>query len=1187
MTDDELQELGLISLTQEHYLTLQHELVSRLRRINEMYVTIYSRVPTPTCPTLRKLLFKAVPVGPSDDITGDGLFDLFLDTAHDVAQARLGCYLKSPIGAMVRRRLAADLKISKHRLLLSLVQDVAKSTKYADANSSKIISQMNVFGAEKSAAVKALELQFLFGKYCSIFQDEGIDVRDVELVAREFALLIPEADQRIVVDQLDPEGGGFIFFVYFLRWMRSDNPALYQEFSAQLRQDLLRTLQAATRSKYYFHAADVLLARFRTVQRMEVTVREGILYTDDFRADLYMHTLHVFYRRCEGGAVNEDLNARKYHILSQSTRGGGHIMLDEESLDDTGTLGHNSLLGLPPPAHSVSGLAPAAPILSASPSGSPGRGDAKHPQAESVAGAGAGAGVGTAEEDEGAGFGGEDDGSLEEVNAAAAPLLPTKEFVKPTIQGGVYDNLTKWYTLRWREEESENRVIYSVVEQRAELQYWQNIVTPVGWYNLWTERKLLQQLDTMIDATGYCMVHRMQSPPRTAGGVLGATIQEALSFYGASSVSSLASGSFQQYSATVSHVLSVKDQDSTQLYDNASISSHTHSFAGDDDDHPFAYLDPGSVQGKGAGGGYEQSIGSGSPSGPLMPMSPEPGSVTGTAIDRGGEESESDGLIQGNTNTNSILLEEEAVALTAHGRALYTAVLEMAVSVFDTDCTGDLDEGEVRVLLRCLHCALSEKAFRHTFADNDDVIRGVSVRKLINHLSERVHWDHKEVWKKATGQRQAGIGIAKRANIGCAAGILVSLQRQLAHKRALQSVKLSKIGRIVMLRESHAGSSDQTLLVRSQLFAMRQVSMFLHTTQGTIKLHHALQDLLFSWQRDVLNVAPHHAVATSGVYYVNYAYALHQEGDGVLATEIPHVVKFLVTKLRLVPTRRVEELALMFTGLRGSASDIRCLNHAEFTGLLAPLFLQPKAVEPNTFLRRLGLKRRLRRDAKLRMYSCARQQAVKIAMDFPVIEVSETNYRCSVLGLRLFIQRSLPVALFSTKGKAKAPAKEVATPVKPAKDISGPTEAAAAAADSPDDVSTIAGSVVTTTVMLPADCVPKEAVALHLLSLGYSISDLSHPCLADLLDVDHLQGHLQLVPVSLAAAVDAARKGISKTGTYFEAARRLRRKLLKYWRLHLEFKQVVRALTQYSAVVDKKGGEFLKEILTGVSHCME
>lgn len=1238
MSDEELRELGLISLTEEHYLTLQRELVARLHRINALYVKICSHQPTPKCPTLRRLLMFRTPppVGPSEEITGDGLFKLFIEDAHGVAAARLQSYLRSSLGGLVRRRLAEDLKISKHRLLLSLVQDPTKSSKYADATSAKIEENMSLYGADKASALKTLDVHFLFGKYCSIYQDEGIDVRDFDLICKEFSMHTKAVHAYLALSQLDPEDAGFIYFVNFLRFMRG---VMYESLSHDLlmgiRQSTLRLLQESTRSRYFFHAADALMARFRSVQRMEVTVREGILYSGDFRFELYLHTLQVFYRRCEGGDVADDLNARKYHIMSQSTKRGGDAMLDgEDDYDDDGgesregqeeslgTLGHNSLLETQ--VQSSPALSPTAYTDTAAPAPNTGESEggdgnaARSPHA--VASADVGAEPEEEEEEEIVGFQADNE-EEEEPKDQESVAPPTADFVKPAIAGSVYDNLTKWYTLRWREEESEHRVIYSVVEQRAERQYWQNLLTPVGWYNLWTERQFLQQLDSMVDAAGYCIAHKWTKiPPAVAKDGRSApiaTMQQALSVVGAaSSVSSLASESLLQRSAAASFTSMVEVEGRNPRggahYDNASTSTHTHSLAEDgDEEHPFAYLDlpsrahwPDSISTvqrtdpSVSGDPAQRSVASGSLGGCPEPLnSPDRGSmhdINAEAAGRGAEVGqESDGFLKFTTQ-RSVLLEEEAAALSTHGRALYSALLEMAVSVFDTDCTGDLDEGEVRALLRCLRCGLSEKAFRHAFADNDDVIRGVSLRKLVTHLSERVQWDHRERWKALTGKRRAGVGITKRPNIDCAAGLLVSLQRQLAHKRALQSVKLSKIGRIVMLRESHAGTSERTLLVRSQLFAMRQVYMFLRTTQGRIKLHHAKHDVAYSWQREVVGVPSHHPVAASGVRYLNYAYYLHQEaGDGgVLATEIPHVVKFLVARLQLVPTRKVEELALMFTGIRAQ-TDIRSLNQAEFTALLAPLFEQPKLVDPSGsyWSRLLGLQSsRIRKDAKLRMLSCARQQAVKIAMDFPVIEVGETNYRCSVLGLHLFMKRSLLSQSKSKSGSKAASSISTSTaystpalgiPEEPTgsdpavvAELSTGTEPSALATAHPTKASATA-------------TVPKEAVALHLLSLGYSAADLSHSCLADLVDVEHLHGHMQLDPVSLAAATEAARTFIAKTGTYLEAARRLRRKLVNNWRLHAEFKHVARALTQYPEVVDKKGGEFLKEILVGVSHCVD
>ena len=115
MSDAELQELNLIGLTKEHYLNVHSELVSRLKRIDELYISIISRQVVPNCLSLRTLLFKYVPVGPSEDIDTNALLAAYLNSAHTVAWAKRGCSARTSLGFMVQRALAADLKISKHR----------------------------------------------------------------------------------------------------------------------------------------------------------------------------------------------------------------------------------------------------------------------------------------------------------------------------------------------------------------------------------------------------------------------------------------------------------------------------------------------------------------------------------------------------------------------------------------------------------------------------------------------------------------------------------------------------------------------------------------------------------------------------------------------------------------------------------------------------------------------------------------------------------------------------------------------------------------------------------------------------------------------------------------------------------------------------------------------------------------
>ena len=1302
MSDDELQELGLISLTQEHHLTLQHELISRLKRINELFVELHSHYLTPKC-SLRRIVFRTPFVQPTDTkIDGTGLFDLFIDLAHGLAVAHQYCARHSAIGAMVQRRLAVDLKNTKHRLLLGLVNDLGKSSKYADASSSKILQNASIFGAEKTSAVLALECQFSFGKYCSIFQDEGVDLRDMDLLAREFALHLSAADERVLAAQLDPEGSSFIYFLYFLRWIRSEQPHLYLRESLRARQSVLRALQSATRLKYFFHAADVMLARYRSILRMEVTVREGILYSESFSEEAYTATLRTFYLRCEGGTVQEDLNARKYHIMPQSQKIRAAADVADVGADDASSiasLGHNSLLegavpmgfrpetsGLPmSDANRVPIFAPKnsaesalssnrsptiMPKLSASESPGTDHSLMLSPNGRAHAGSAATlaqaavieprhsaeSAVSTqtptkngatgkvphtptrtpmisaknsaedspvprtptimprnsAESDQ-AGAATTSDGddlaiavpetdqnfqsdNEEEEGESSSPSR--KNFAKPVIRGGLYENLTKWYTLKWREEESENRVIYQVVERRAAAEYWRSLLTSRGQYNLWTERQLLVLLDATIDAVGHCLPSKKAQFESDLDAV---TIQQALSFMQGTSVSSMASSSLQNYSATLHNTVSFKDgpfqQNRQHMYqtpflgDNASISTHTHSLIVDDEEHPFAYLDPGSVHGHSAlGSAHElpdlQTV-----------LFPDGEANGGVHVD----EHNDNEVLQPirSTPAKNPTWEAAALALTVHGAALHAAALEMVVSVFDTDCTADLDEIEVRMLLQCLRCRMSEKAFRHVFADNDDIIRGITVRRLLNHLRERVHWRREDVMGLLTGHSGRELSIAKIANIQCAAGILVSLQRQLAHKRALQTVRLSKTGKIAVLRQSHVGSSDQTLLVRSQLFAMRQVHMFLCTTQGRIKFQHVLLDVKFSWQRDVISALPNVYISSSGATFLNYAFSIHLEADGVLVTELPHVVKFLVKRCKLVPTRRIEELSQLFCEIRG-VDDIRTLSQAEFSSLLAPLFLKPDKAYVNSFMSRIGLARQLRRDAKLRMLSCARQQAVMIAMEFPVVEVSETNYRCSVLGMHRFISESFGWSLKPPKGSVrnlfkfplhfKTKKKESALPelsTPPADAPLAETQSVSSVPPPSVALSTSAASASSAPLIAGPHCVPKEAVALHLLSQGYTVRDLSHTGLSEFVNVDHLEGYIPLDLVDLHVATNAARDEIAKIDSYVGAFKRFQRKLKVYNKYHTEMVRVTRALVKYPAVVDKRGALFLKEILTGVSHCHE
>ncbi len=66
-----------------------------------------------------------------------------------------------------------------------------------------------------------------------------------------------------------------------------------------------------------------------------------------------------------------------------------------------------------------------------------------------------------------------------------------------------------------------------------------------------------------------------------------------------------------------------------------------------------------------------------------------------------------------------------------------------------------------------------------------------------------------------------------------------------------------------------------------------------------------------------------------------------------------------------------------------------------------------------------------------------------------------------------------------------------------------------------------------------------------------------------------------------------ARKEVAQKSSWWQALKRsgTRVQVVGRWRLLREYRRSVVAMSLYGGAVDKKGGDFLKEILTGQSHC--
>jgi hypothetical protein len=101
LTDEDLDSIGLASLTQRTYLAQQSALLSQLSRINEVYIEIYSRQLVPKCQSLS--MFYLPPVVPSEDLSLEALYNQYLTASHHYAAGRLSMRLRSSLGDAVRR----------------------------------------------------------------------------------------------------------------------------------------------------------------------------------------------------------------------------------------------------------------------------------------------------------------------------------------------------------------------------------------------------------------------------------------------------------------------------------------------------------------------------------------------------------------------------------------------------------------------------------------------------------------------------------------------------------------------------------------------------------------------------------------------------------------------------------------------------------------------------------------------------------------------------------------------------------------------------------------------------------------------------------------------------------------------------------------------------------------------------
>lgn len=452
----------------------------------------------------------------------------------------------------------------------------------------------------------------------------------------------------------------------------------------------------------------------------------------------------------------------------------------------------------------------------------------------------------------------------------------------------------------------------------------------------------------------------------------------------------------------------------------------------------------------------------------------------------------------------------------------WSLALAVLVYAFDTDCSGTFDEGEVRLLLECAFCALSEKKILYSFPEVR--LDSATLDDVVKYLAPRIGWRRGLLHRLGS---KGGVFIYKKTSWQASAMLLISNSRQMAREKAAQATALTSSG---VLIEDDGDKNDDALMMRSQIFAMRQVHMFLKTSQGQIRLHLARKRVRHWWKEDVWR----EGFRRRGL--LRYACLLHGEWKGILVTELPHLVGYLVAMLKLQTNAQVAQIAEMLAKVKVK-EDVHWLSQEEAVALLEPMFVATSDnLSSRTLLgAALVASRSATRDAVVNMNSRARQQAVLVALSFENIFVADTNYRCSVLGLDAILKENRRLGFKRS------------------------------------------------TILMNWNRVPREATIFLLLSRGYLLDDLELGEIPKWVNIERRQGGLARDKVGVSECLRIAFEETDRVHSLPQAAYRWGRFFMGLPR-YLEYKRVARTVTLQKREINERGATFLREIIKGQSH---
>eukprot|EP01041_Mallomonas_annulata_P004543 gene4543-9015_t len=318
---------------------------------------------------------------------------------------------------------------------------------------------------------------------------------------------------------------------------------------------------------------------------------------------------------------------------------------------------------------------------------------------------------------------------------------------------------------------------------------------------------------------------------------------------------------------------------------------------------------------------------------------------------------------------------------SSHNLDHWGVLVKPLLLAFDTDCSGSFDEDEVHMIFKFLYRDMSERSTLLAFPE----VRNSTV--VLERLTQAL-----TSWM-----------------------MLICLSRQMAWELSQTASLVTHSARIVNTSTStqDENKNQESLIYRCQILAMRQVKIYLKSIFGKIqkmsiskKLKNILEiDISEKKEEDEALGIEVEVEVSANILSVEdvilHAYRIHEDWKGMLVTELPHMIQYLIHYWNFKQTDRIIKIGKTISKII-CKNRLFWLNEDEILNLIQPTITTEENIRKHWKKNRI--QKQTRDDGGLSMLSQARQQALMIALKFKEIRVSETNYRCLILGLHKVIK---------------------------------------------------------------------------------------------------------------------------------------------------------------------------------------